>query len=208
MDYPLQLIAPREDITIYIPNPAQIQEHYQKLRSNNKDCPFPFWAKIWPSSIALSDFLTTKPHWIEGKQVLELGAGIGLPSFAIAKQAAHVTISDFIPEAIKLIQKNIHQLSLQNAKAVCIDWNEFPESIHADVILLSDINYAPDQFESLLTLINQFLLNGSTIIIATPQRIMGNTFINVLQPYIKEQSESIIKSQEGSTTISIFVLFE
>ena len=208
MDYPLQLIAPREDITIYIPNPAQIQEHYQKLRSNNKDCPFPFWSKIWPSSIALSDFLTTKPHWIEGKQVLELGAGIGLPSFAIANKAKSILVSDHSIEAVELLQKNIEFTGATNVTAACIDWNEFPESIHADVILLSDINYAPDQFESLLTLINQFLLNGSTIIIATPQRIMGNTFINVLQPYIKEQSERIIKSQEGTTTISIFVLFE
>ena len=143
---------------------------------------------------------------VRGKKVIEIGAGIGQPSFAIAAICKEIVISDHNKDAVELITKNIHHLGCNNATAMCLDWNVFPESIKADVILLSDINYAPEQFEPLLKLILQYILDGSEIIIATPQRIMASSFIEKLESNIKHSITTSVNEEDKTVAISIYIL--
>ena len=64
----------------------------------------------------------------------------------------------------ELMQKNIEFVGCKNIKALIADWNSFPSSIDAEVVLLSDTNYAPSEFESLIKLIQDFIHKGATII--------------------------------------------
>jgi predicted nicotinamide N-methyase len=136
---------------------------------------------------------------------LELGAGIGLPSFVVAHLTADIIVSDHDAEAVVLMEKNIDHLQLDHAKAMLLDWNYFPENIKTDVLLLSDINYAAEQFDPLLNLIKHFLEDGTTIILATPQRINITPFAERLQPFIKQ---SLLRSNQVNepTEIRILVL--
>ena len=59
--------------------------------------------------------------------MLELGAGIGLPSLLMASEAKTIQISDYDLEAVELLQKNIKHLQLQNVRAMQLDWNTIPE---------------------------------------------------------------------------------
>ena len=137
---------------------------------------------------------------------MEIGAGIGLPSFSIAQKAASLIISDHDPDAVTLLEKNIRQLGLSNTHAMRIDWNDFPSSVSAETILLSDINYAPEQFESLLKLMKQWMESGATVVLSTPQRIMGVPFVEALTAYISFQTSCINEEPGGKTDISILVL--
>ena len=184
MQYPLQLIPIKENLSLFLPVPEEIRPAYEKTLSGNPQSPFPFWAKVWPSSRALMDYLEEQEGLVKGKTVLEIGAGTGLPSFSIAKSAASVILSDHSKEAIELMEKNIAYLGLANVKAMCLDWNHFPEEIKADVVLLSDINYAPEQFSTLLILIHRFLAENAVVIIATPQRLLGAPFVEALLPKV------------------------
>lgn len=189
-----------------MPDPEKVKQVYEQLRANDAATPFPFWAKIWPSAIALTDFLQQHPQWIQDKQVLELGAGIGLPSLRMARQAAGMLISDHAPEAVALLQKNIEYLGLLNVKAACLDWNDLPQEIIADTLLLSDINYAPEQFAPLLALIRRMLVLGTTIILATPQRITIAPFAEAIQPYIKDSVLQTVRENGQPVEIRIVVL--
>ena len=168
--------------------------------------PFPFWAKLWPSSIALLDVLKAHPHLIQNKHILEIGAGIGLPSLMMAGIAKSVQISDYDKEAVDLLQKNIEHLQIQNAEALQLDWNAIPENIQPDVVLLSDVNYDPAQFDVLIHLIEKFMRQGSTIILSTPQRIMASPFVLKLELYIKERYEAFAYENGIQKEISILVL--
>ncbi len=207
MNYPITLTKVYKNIHIYVPSPELVKPHYENLLTITNSTPFPFWAKLWPSAIALTEFLQSNSNYIKNKKVLEMGAGIGLPSLSIALQTKEILISDYIPEAVTLIQKNIDYLQLKNAKATILDWNNVPETIFADTVLLSDVNYAPDDFESLLLLIHQFLNNKSTIIIATPQRIMASPFVKMLEPLVKVSEVKNIHYQGEWIAISILVLY-
>lgn len=206
MIYPNKLVQVNNNLSIYIPVETQVQLIYSKMLNEQKATPFPFWAKIWPAAKAMVAFLQKEPQWITNKKVLEIGAGIGLPSFAIANQAASIIISDYSTDAVELIQKNINYLKIKNASATCLDWNHFPLNISAEIILLSDINYEPSQFDALNNLVQYFLQQGSTLIIATPQRIMATPFVHMLQPNIKEMYTQEVEQENQLLEISICIL--
>lgn len=206
MDYPDLLLEIQQGFSLYVPDPERVKEVYGQLLEKDPATFFPFWARIWPSAMALVDFLQQHPHWIKDKQVVELGAGIGLPSLLMAPQAAGMLISDHAPEAVALLQKNIAYLGLVNVTAACLDWNDLPEEIRADTLLLSDINYAPEQFAPLLGLIRKMLRQGTTIILATPQRITITPFATAIQPYIKDSILQTVVENSQSVEIRILLL--
>lgn len=206
MRYPNSLVDIIDGFQLYVPDSALVKTIYENLLANDSSTPFPFWAKIWPASIALSVFLQKERHWIKDKHVVEIGAGIGLPSFVIAPFAAEIIISDYAKEAVELIEKNIEYVGLKNIKAMCLDWNNFPAEVNGDIILLSDINYAPSEFESLLLLINRFIKQNCTVIIATPQRITASPFVEKLKPFIKHAVLQEVQIVDEKIDIGILIL--
>ena len=206
MQYPIQLTQISAEKAIYTPLYEGVQEVYKTLLNLDPNTPFPFWAKLWPSSIALLDVLKAHPHLIQNKHILEIVAGIGLPSLMMAGIAKSIQISDYDKEAVDLLQKNIEHLQLKNAEALQLDWNAIAENIQPDVVLLSDVNYDPAQFDTLITLIDKFMRQGSTIILSTPQRIMASPFVLKLELYIKERYEAFADENGIQKEISILVL--
>lgn len=204
--YPLQLVKLNTELTLYVPDPALIQSSYQKLVAENTAAIFPYWAKVWASAHAMTQFLQEEPSWIQNKIVLEIGAGIGIPSFCIASQTKNIIISDYAPDAVALLQKNIDYLALNNAQAACIDWNTISEDIIADTILLSDTNYEPSAHNHLILLIDKFINKGSSIILATPNRLASNPFIERISKYITSTKKYSIPENDTNKEIVVMVL--
>jgi len=206
MHYPLVQKTFDNDLTLYIPNPLLIKPTYEALCFNDSATLFPFWAKVWPSSLALRLFLQKNIELVKNKKVVEIGAGIGLPSFSIANDIADITITDYSFDAVVLMRKNIEHCGNQNIKAICADWNSFPDTINADVVLLSDTNYEPSNFEPLIKLIQRFIKKGATVIIATPKRITASPFIQQLESFIVKRVLVDITYDAEQSTIGLFVL--
>jgi predicted nicotinamide N-methyase len=104
------------------------------------------------------------------------------------------------------MEKNIQCLGLKHTRAMQLDWNHFPSDLDADTVLFSDINYEPEQFEALLTLIKQLLNKGATVIIATPERISAVAFAVKLEPYVSSSVLETVETAHQTMDIRIFVL--
>ena len=206
MMYPLSLVDFHDGLSLYVPDLELVKSTYEDSIIQNKDTAFPFWAKVWPSSKAMTTFLQSEISLIQSKRVLEIGSGIGLPSFSIASHVSELIISDYSSDAVELIDRNITHLSLPHAKSMRIDWNALSDDIHADVVLLSDINYNPDDFTPLLSMIQCFIAAGSTVIIVTPQRIMTNPFVESIKPFIKRSLVIPIQEMDQVVDIGVLVL--
>jgi predicted nicotinamide N-methyase len=206
MQYPVQLTQIGAEKAIYIPAYEAVKTIYADLLALDPATPFPYWAKVWPSAIALHNVLQKHPSLIKDKTVLELGAGIGLPSLLMANEANAIQVSDYNSEAVELLRKNIEHLELENAEALKLDWNALPETIHPEVIILSDVNYDPTQFETLTKLIEKFIHQGSTVILSTPQRIMASPFVLELASYIVAEYLEMVDENGVTKEISILVL--
>ena len=206
MQYPVQLTQISAKKAIYIPVYESVKAIYTDLLAVDPATPFPYWAKVWPSAIALHNVLQTHPILIRDKTVLELGAGIGLPSLIMASEAKTIQVSDYDSEAVELLRKNIAYLQLQNVQALQIDWNDLPENINPEVIILSDVNYDPIQFETLTKLIENFIHQGCAIILSTPQRIMASPFVLALSEFIIADYLEMVDENGVTKEISILVL--
>ena len=74
------------------------------------------------------------------------------------------------------------------------------------ILLVSDVNYNPDAFEALYKVFVHFLAAGTTIVLATPQRLMAKPFINRLLHFcIFQQAEPVTTANEN-IDISILIL--
>jgi len=172
------------DLDILLPDPEEVKKVFENHQAAGLEKPFPFWTRIWPSAMAMTIFIGNNAHYVAGKDVLELGAGLAIPSFIASRYAGQVLASDHIDEAIWLLRKNISELKISNIRAEQLDWNELPEDIHADTVIMSDVNYSPQSFHPLSKVINRYLNAGSDIILSTPGRIAAKSFLDFLLPYI------------------------
>lgn len=165
----------------------------------------PYWAATWPSAIALSIYLQHHPEIISQKRVLELAAGLGLPSLVAAAFAHSVYCTDMSAEAMDIAARSALLNGLTNMQCACINWNNIPQDLEADVLLLSDVNYDPEVFPALLQAMQSFLQRGTVIVLATPQRLMAKPFIEQLLPYCRSH-EIISAALPGELLADISVL--
>ncbi len=64
----------------------------------------PYWAELWPSSLALARMIAGRS--LRGARTLELGCGLGLPSIAAALAGGRVLATDWSPEAVAMTAAN------------------------------------------------------------------------------------------------------
>ncbi len=177
------------NIELFVPDPDAVRKGYEQEKRRDLEAPFPFWAKVWPSAIAMAEYLQIHPEIITGKKVLELAAGLGLPSIVAAHYAETVCCSDYLEDAVDSARQNILHNRLSNVDCKLYDWNDLPDDLLADILLMSDVNYEPAEFDQLIALFEKFLLRRTTIILTTPGRIMAKEFVSRLDTWCVEKSE-------------------
>ncbi len=167
---------------------------------------FPYWAKVWHSAIATSNFITKHNTIFENKIVLELGAGLGLPGLVASTIAKNVIISDYIEDALFYVNQSVHKNNIHNVFTKVIDWNCLPQNIDFDILLMSDVNYEVHEFNNLEKIFLQYLKNNKTIVLATPQRLMAKQFIAKLLSFTVLNEEMEIKFDDEIQYVNILVL--
>jgi predicted nicotinamide N-methyase len=66
-----------------------------------------FGAAVWDAAIIMARWIYMNPHVFEGKEVHELGCGVGLPGLVAARFCHHITFSDYLPGVLENMQYNI-----------------------------------------------------------------------------------------------------
>src|SRR3954463_2456461 len=64
----------------------------------------PYWAELWPSSVALARAISTRS--LRGRPTLELGCGLGLVSVAAAIAGGRVLATDWSAESVRFTKSN------------------------------------------------------------------------------------------------------
>ncbi|HRI19590.1 MAG TPA: methyltransferase [Panacibacter sp.] len=193
-------------VTLYVPEPGQVKELYQQQVQEHKETAFPYWTKVWPAAIALTQFMFEHIAYVQNKNVQELAAGLGMPSIAAAGFAKSVCCSDYLPEAVETVQLTVMHHQLKNVKCRLLNWSSLPDDLEADTVLLSDINYNPYAFTILYQVLMQFIGKGMIVLLSTPQRLVSKSFIESLLPYCTHQQEIIVQEQNRDIVVTVMVL--
>jgi predicted nicotinamide N-methyase len=134
----------------------------------------PYWAELWPSGLALARHVATLE--LEGRRVLELGCGLGLPSLAAALRGAHVLATDWAEDAVALLRRNAGRNGV-SLRAAQVRWGEPEPLLRAapwDLVLGADLLYEARNADQLAALLPRL---GGEVLLAEPGRPYAKEFL-------------------------------
>lgn len=151
-------------------------------------------ALIWDAGNVLSEYLSCNAAQVSGKRILELGSGTGVVGLTAASLGAADVILTDKPELMQLLEQNIEANDLtSNARATPLLWGEDVATacddavLKADIIIGSDLLYAPESFELLLDTMLQVCESHDTQVwLAYPIRFTEKVFFDQAREYFYE----------------------
>jgi len=134
--------------------------------------------RVWPASVVLCRWLAAHPADVEGRRVLELGAGTGLPSLLCAKlNAEHVVATDLTQAVVDRLGRALADAGAAGRHdALCLPWEDSKALLAAagtiDTVLLADVVYPMKDQAPLLAALRGLLVAkpGITILLASTAR--------------------------------------
>lgn len=130
----------------------------------------PYGVALWPSAIALAFELADRGDALQGKSILELGAGTGLPGIVAASLGGKVVQTDRQEMAMSVCIRNGEENHIAGIDHRLVDWLEWHDDTKYDLILGSDILYWEPLHTSLTHIFQTNLAPGGRILLADPFR--------------------------------------
>jgi predicted nicotinamide N-methyase len=145
----------------------------------NRDERLPYWADVWPASIALAR--TVRAMNGAGRTLLELGCGVGLVASAAMKAGFAVTASDYYEDALEFTRVNSAHNAGHEAQTLLLDWRQLPVAVPAyDVVAASDVLYEASYGPIVSRAIATMLAEKGRALIADPGRVGSPAFFSAL----------------------------
>lgn len=166
-------------VVVKPPSPAAL---YDWSVDHGKPDADPSWASVWPCAAALASHLASQPSLVEGKNVVELGAGLGVVGLVAANLGAETTtLIDQEGLALQCAMATAERCELSIAavgsaaadgvvRAAAADWAAEPDGLTANVVLASEVLYAPLAVPTLAGCAARLLRRGGVLLVADPKR--------------------------------------
>ena len=87
-----------------------------------------------------------------------------------------------------------------------INWNHLPGTLNPDLVLLSDVNYQPADFDNLYGVVNTLLAKSASILLCTPHRLSAIPFVDKILPFVTFREERNIIQNNQQVALTIFML--
>jgi len=148
----------------------------------NEDERLPYWAELWPSAQALTEYILQSADTFKKKEVLELGCGIGLTTLALAlANPKSLLATDYEQAALESTEKNfvLNEIT-KHPTLKLLDWREPDLDKKYERIVASDVAYEERFFQPLIDLFKNSLAEKGKIILAEPNRKIAATFFGKL----------------------------
>jgi predicted nicotinamide N-methyase len=163
-----------------IVRPRDSEELLEERAFDNEEL-LPYWAEVWPSSLALARAIGSRS--LRGARTLELGCGLGLVSIAAARAGARVLATDWSAEAIRFTTDNAALNEVDVTTAV-VDWSA-PDEIVArapwQLVLGSDVLYEKRNVTQMIDLLPRLVQRTGEVWIADPGREPSMEFLDLAE---------------------------
>lgn len=191
-----------------------IDELFNELVAKDPDSPevkderIPYWADLWPSSIALCNYVMENNVIKKGTRTLEIGCGLGLPGVVAGMLGADVTFTDYMPEPLEFAKKNWELNNSHPASFKLLDWRNELDEISEEIILASDVAYESRMFKPLMEFVMKVCAQGRTILLSEPGRKFAKPFLEQLVAHdlVREMKQYTVPLINTNSYITVYRL--
>lgn len=140
--------------------------------------PMPYWAQVWPASVAMARLLMRGPS-LAGQRVIDLGCGLGVAAAAAARRGARVVLFDADRTALRFARFNVEQNDGLDVETVLADWRHVDPPGRCDLVLMADVTYDDAQHAAQLGMLERVLAAGGCALHADPSRSTSSDFLRL-----------------------------
>ena len=133
-----------------------------------------YWDRIWPSSVALSEYLIHQffPEKLTGAKVLEIGCGTGVPGVVAAQLGAFTMFSDMVPVTLEAVKETCRLNHIKKFDTCTLDWSEKMQiKERYDVVLGCEVFFDEEILADISYVLEQVLAPGGKGIFCDPNRL-------------------------------------
>ena len=165
-----------EEVLLVLPRDWEQLRHEEGAAGR----PVPYWARPWPSGLALAGALAADQAPLRGARVLELGCGLAAPSVVAARAGAAVLATDGAEDAV-VFAAHVLALNETVADVAHVDWSLHGDALVSrgpfDLLLAADVLYTRANVEAALHLWPRLLAPDGVLRLADPERAGTRDFL-------------------------------
>lgn len=173
---------PGSTITLQVTRPASTDALLDQA-ADDPEQNLPYWAELWPSGIALAAAIHEDPETVRGKDVLELGSGLGITAAIALAAGGQVLATDYAPESLLLTKVTSLRHTGTEPRTLQVNWRQPSAELlegHRSgfpVVLAADVLYERRDIDPLLELFDRVVAPDGVLWLAEPGRPPASIFL-------------------------------
>lgn len=147
----------------------------------------PFWAKVWPSGVALADVVVERAAEVRDRQVLELGAGLGVTACTVLEEGGRLVTADYSLLPLALCRLNGLTNTGRGQGSICFNWRDEEQVREVlrrhppiGLIIAADVLYEGRDVMPLVGVLERLLAAGGALWLAEPLRKTAQRFLDTV----------------------------
>ena len=165
---------------------------------------FPLWAKIWQASWVLADYIAKQPVETR-KNMLEIGAGVGLVSIVAAAFGHRITLTEFNSDALQFAHANACINGCSQLPIFELDWNRPHLRETFDYIVASEVTFRKKDWQPLVKLFKTYLNPHGQVILTGEMKRVDKSIYQILESDFVLRIQKIVLRSSGEE-LAVFLL--
>lgn len=142
----------------------------------------PYWAELWASAIAMSEYIAENGLVKQETFVHEIGCGLALPAIVSGMMGGKVLVSDYLEQPLKVASENWLLNCNGTLQSRIIDWRFLTDDIpQCELLIAADVAYEKRMFEPLINVFNTLVKRDGVILFSEPKRKHTQPFYEMLK---------------------------
>jgi predicted nicotinamide N-methyase len=203
----VELSLPRGPLALWCPAGADELLDALVDAPPDPDDKMPYWADLWPAAIGLAQAIDLGALALEGREALELGAGLGLVSLAAARGGARAIATDWDEDALRYVAASAAENAL-DVRTERLDWRAPPPRRY-EVLLAADVLYEARNAPAVAHALEALLAPGGVAWLSDPGRRFVPDFFRALVGFrVATTRVDVVAPQvpQGRATIDLYRL--